>query len=95
MSACESSVHLHDSLVSVSNVPLSRVDLIAPTLITTTVAEFPRLGWSDHFGRVIEKELDLKPWCHSTTFEIPGWTPGTPSHFAADVRGNDVMRPFE
>ncbi|KAJ6470939.1 cyanamide hydratase [Mycena sanguinolenta] len=72
-----------------------RSNLIHPNLIESTVAAFPRLGWSEHFARVIEKELDLKPWCHSTTFEIPAWTRGTPSNFATDVRGNDVMRPFE
>jgi len=72
-----------------------RSNLIHPKLIETTVAEFPRMGWSEHFARVIEKELDLKPWCHTSTFEIPGWTRGTPSNFATDVRGNDVMRPFD
>ncbi|KAJ7161043.1 hypothetical protein C8R46DRAFT_358637 [Mycena filopes] len=72
-----------------------RANLIHPNLIETTVAAFPRIGWSEHFGSVIEKELSLKPWCHSTTFEIPNWTPGIPSNFATDVRGNAVMRPFD
>ncbi|KAF7328715.1 Cyanamide hydratase [Mycena venus] len=72
-----------------------RANIIHPKLIETTVAEFPRMGWSEHFARVIEKELDLKPWCHTSTFEIPCWTHGTPSNFATDVRGNDVMRPFD
>ncbi|KAJ7153439.1 hypothetical protein C8R43DRAFT_1001921 [Mycena crocata] len=72
-----------------------RANLIHPKLIETTVAAFPRLGWSEHFARVIEKELTLKPWCHSSTFEIPNWTPGTSSNFATDVRGNEVMRPFD
>ncbi|KAF7333540.1 Cyanamide hydratase [Mycena venus] len=72
-----------------------RANIIHPKLIETTVAEFPRMGWSEHFARVIEKELDLKPWCHTATFEIPCWTHGTPSNFATDVRGNDVMRPFD
>ncbi|KAJ7735906.1 hypothetical protein B0H16DRAFT_1419705 [Mycena metata] len=72
-----------------------RANLIHPKLIETTVAVFPRIGWSEHFGTVIEKELSLKPWCHTTTFEIPNWTPGTSSNFATDVRGNDVMRPFD
>ncbi|KAJ7195279.1 hypothetical protein B0H12DRAFT_1169516, partial [Mycena haematopus] len=48
-------------------------------LIETTVAAFPRLGWSEHFARVVEKELHLKPWCHTSTFEIPAWTRGTPA----------------
>jgi cyanamide hydratase len=73
----------------------SRANLIHAKLIETTVAEHPRLGWSEHFASVIEKELSLKPWCHSSTFEIPGWKRGTSSNFATDVRGNDVMRPFD
>ena len=44
---------------------------------------------------MIEKELALKPWCHTTTFEEPGWREGVRSNFATDVRGNDVMRPFD
>ncbi|KAJ6578804.1 hypothetical protein DFH09DRAFT_1030668 [Mycena vulgaris] len=72
-----------------------RANLIHPELIKTTVAKFPRNGWSEHFARVIEKELTLKPWCHSSTFEIPNWKRGTSSNFASDVRGNDVMRPFD
>ncbi|KAJ7454953.1 hypothetical protein B0H11DRAFT_1740197 [Mycena galericulata] len=72
-----------------------RADLIHPQLIETTVAAFPRNGWSEHFARVVEKELSLKPWCHTSTFEVPRWTRGTSSNFATDVRGNDVMRPFD
>ena len=73
----------------------SRANLIHPRLIETTTAKFPRKGWSEHFARVIEKELTLKPWCHTTTFEVPNWKEGVRSNFATDVRGNDVMRPFD
>ncbi|KAF7328760.1 Cyanamide hydratase [Mycena venus] len=74
-----------------------RANIIHPKLIETTVAEFPCMGWSEHFARVIEKpeELDLKPWCHSSTFEIPCWTHGILSNMATHVRRNDVMRPFD
>ncbi|KAJ7456992.1 hypothetical protein FB451DRAFT_1275544 [Mycena latifolia] len=72
-----------------------RANLIHPKLIETTVAAFPRQGWSEHFARVVEKELALKPWCHTSTFEIPNWKPGNSSNFATDVRGNDAMRPFD
>ncbi|EMD34899.1 hypothetical protein CERSUDRAFT_116436 [Gelatoporia subvermispora B] len=72
-----------------------RANLIHPRLIETTVAAFPRKGWSEHFAGVIEKELALKPWCHTSTFEQPGWKQGVQSNFATDVRGNDVMRPFD
>ncbi|KAJ7092491.1 hypothetical protein B0H15DRAFT_777415 [Mycena belliarum] len=72
-----------------------RADLVHPKLIETTVAAFPRMGWSEHFARVVEKELALKPWCHTSTFEIPNWAPGKSSNFATDVRGNDTMRSFD
>ncbi|KAJ6554535.1 hypothetical protein B0H19DRAFT_1153958 [Mycena capillaripes] len=72
-----------------------RANLIHPKLIETTTNEWKRGGWSEHFASVIEKELSLKPWCHSTTFEIPNWKPGMSSNFATDVRGNQVMRPFD
>ncbi|KAI0260956.1 hypothetical protein BC834DRAFT_1028402 [Gloeopeniophorella convolvens] len=72
-----------------------RANLIHPELIRTTVAAYPRNGWSEHFAGVVEKELRLKPWCHSSTFEVPNYVPGGPSNFATDVRGNDVMRPYD
>ncbi|KAH9049263.1 hypothetical protein EDB83DRAFT_2543207 [Lactarius deliciosus] len=64
-----------------------RANLIHTDLIRTVVAAC--------FACVIEEELRLKPWCHSSTFEVPGYKPGEPSRFATDVRGNDVMRPYE
>ncbi|KAJ6625937.1 hypothetical protein B0H10DRAFT_1999527 [Mycena sp. CBHHK59/15] len=72
-----------------------RANLVHPQLIATTTAAYPRNGWSEHFACVVEKELALKPWCHTSTFETPGWAPGAVSKFAADVRGNDVMRAFD
>ncbi|TFY66888.1 hypothetical protein EVG20_g4205 [Dentipellis fragilis] len=72
-----------------------RANLIHPKLIETTTRAFPRKGWSEHFARVVETELKLKPWCHTSTFEIPNWKEGVQSNFATDVRGNEVMRPFD
>lgn len=73
----------------------SRANLIHPNLIKTTTAAYPRNGWSECFALAVEKELALKPWCHTSTFEVPNWKEGVKSNFATDVRGNDVMRPFE
>ncbi|KAJ7848729.1 hypothetical protein B0H14DRAFT_2582863 [Mycena olivaceomarginata] len=42
--------------------PFRTISSIHPKLVERTVAAFPRLGWSEHFARIIEKELDLKPW---------------------------------
>ncbi|KAF9262004.1 cyanamide hydratase [Marasmius fiardii PR-910] len=72
-----------------------RANLIHPKLIETTTKMFPRKGWSEHFARVIDKEEKLKPWCHTTTFEVPNWKVGIPSNFATDVRNNKVMQPFD
>jgi cyanamide hydratase len=72
-----------------------RANLIHSELIRSVVAAYPRREWSKCFVAVIEKELKLKPWCHSSSFEVPGYKPGEPSQFAADIRGNDVMRPYE
>ncbi|KDQ55949.1 hypothetical protein JAAARDRAFT_133045 [Jaapia argillacea MUCL 33604] len=72
-----------------------RANLIHPRLIETTTAAYPRKGWSEHFARVVEKELTLKPWCHTSTFEVPGWKEGVKSNFATDVRQNEVMKPFD
>ncbi|THH07605.1 hypothetical protein EW145_g3268 [Phellinidium pouzarii] len=72
-----------------------RANLIHPALISTTCAAFPRKGWSGCFARTIEHELALKPWCHTSTFERPGWVEGVPSNFAGDVRGNGVMAEYD
>ncbi|KAH7872462.1 uncharacterized protein C8R40DRAFT_1052475 [Lentinula edodes] len=72
-----------------------RANLIHSRLIETTAAAFPRKGWSEHFARVVESELRLKPWCHTSTFEVPNWREGVESNFARDVRGNSVMKPFD
>jgi len=72
-----------------------RANLVHPNLIKNTCAKFPRNGWSNFFGSTIEKELSLKPWCHTTTFEVPNWKEGIPSQFATDVLGNTVMQPYD
>ncbi|KAF8229426.1 cyanamide hydratase [Tricholoma matsutake] len=72
-----------------------RANLIHPELIKTTCEAFPRKNWSQHFASTIEKELALKPWCHTSTFEVPNWKKGTKSNFASDVLDNVFMQPFD
>ncbi|KAF8518142.1 cyanamide hydratase [Hysterangium stoloniferum] len=72
-----------------------RANLLSTSLIEATVAAFPRLKWSGCFASVINKELALKPWCHTSTFEIPNWKEGVPSNFAGDVLKNSLMNNFE
>ncbi|KIJ33773.1 hypothetical protein M422DRAFT_264231 [Sphaerobolus stellatus SS14] len=78
----------------IDNVGL-RANLIAPSLIEATIAAFPRIKWSSCFSSVIYKELTLKPWCHTSTFEVPNWVEGIPSNFATDVEKNTLMKKFE
>ncbi|TDL26796.1 cyanamide hydratase [Rickenella mellea] len=109
-SVCEAVVRHQDIFVTGGNITMIgqilqlatildnvglRANLIHPTLISTTCAAFPRNGWSECFAQTIEKELALKPWCHTSTFEVPNWKEGTQSKFATDVRGNEVMRQFD
>jgi len=79
---------------TVDNVGL-RANLVHPLLIEETCAKYPRMGWTEHFASSIEKEQNLKPWCHSSVFECPAWKPGMPSDFAATVRGNKVMKAYD
>ena len=72
-----------------------RANLISESLIKETVAAFPRLNWASCFSAVINKELALKPWCHTSTFEVPGWTEGIPSNFATDVGKNALMNQYD
>ncbi|KAL0938539.1 cyanamide hydratase [Colletotrichum truncatum] len=46
---------------------------------------FPRNGWLGCFVDTIRKEIQLKPWCHTT--HIPD--------FDKKVEGNTLMRPYE
>ncbi|KAF8064299.1 hypothetical protein FPV67DRAFT_1672020 [Lyophyllum atratum] len=69
-----------------------RANLLHPLLIESTCVAFPRNGWSEFFARVIGKELSLKPWCHTSSFEAPNWKEGMTSKFATDVRNNEAMR---
>ena len=47
-----------------------RADLLHEKLIRSTTQLYPRLHWSQWFASVVEKELRLKPWCHTSSFEV-------------------------
>jgi cyanamide hydratase len=99
MLACECGFHLlcgfNIPTHPTNATPHRRANLIHPELIRSVVSEYPRPRWSECFAGVLMEELKLKPWCHTSTFEVPGYKPGDPSHFATNVRGNDAMRPYE
>ncbi|KAK7409053.1 hypothetical protein QQX98_008757 [Neonectria punicea] len=46
---------------------------------------FPRNGWCSCFGVAIRKEINLKPWCHTT--HIPD--------FDKQVEGNQLMKGYQ
>jgi len=87
-SICEAVIRHQDVLVSGGNITMvgqvlqlgtlidntsAHAHLLSPSLIQHTVDTFPRLKWSSCFVSVLHKECDAKPWCHSTTFERPGY----------------------
>ncbi|KZV65262.1 cyanamide hydratase [Peniophora sp. CONT] len=108
-SVCEAIVRHQDIFVTGGNITMvgqllqlatildnvgKRADLLHRDLIVSAVEAFPRNGWSECFASTIHNELNLKPWCHTTTFEKPNWKQGDSSNFANDVLGNKVMQPY-
>lgn len=59
--------------------------LVSKRTIESIIAAYPRKQWSSCFAHTIEKELDLKPWAHSSA--IP--------KFAETVAGNKLMEPWD
>ncbi|KAG9189146.1 cyanamide hydratase [Alternaria panax] len=59
--------------------------LVSREVIEAVIQQLPRLGWSNCFSNQIQKEIEQKPWCHTTA--IP--------NFAEAVAGNELMRPYE
>ncbi|KAK5994814.1 Cyanamide hydratase [Cladobotryum mycophilum] len=60
-------------------------DIIHTKTLEDVVKTFPRNGWSGCFSRIIEEEVRIKPWCHST--HIPD--------FAQQLLGNKFMEQYE
>jgi len=59
--------------------------LISKRTIDSVTGFYPRGNWSSCFSHVIEKELELKPWAHSSA--IP--------KFAETVANNKLMEPWD
>ncbi|EKG18575.1 hypothetical protein MPH_04173 [Macrophomina phaseolina MS6] len=60
-------------------------ELIHPDTIKNVVEKCPRLGWSECFTNTIRKEIDLKPWAHSTAI----------GKFAEMVGNNALIKEYE
>lgn len=62
-------------------------EMVHTGTIDDIIARYPRLGWRDCFCRVIEKETELKPWCHTSKLGR--------DEFVAMVKGNELMERYE
>lgn len=63
----------------------SNSQLLTEADIEAVTGQFPRRQWSSCFSGTIEKEIDEKPWCHTTALD----------GFAEAVRDNKLMQPYE
>ncbi|KAL7928936.1 cyanamide hydratase [Trichoderma chlorosporum] len=60
-------------------------EIIHNDTLQDVVKTFPRMQWLGCFARTIDREEELKPWCHST--HIPD--------FAKAILGNTFMKQYE
>jgi len=60
-------------------------ELVHKDTIENVVAKFPRDGWTGCFATVVRKEVELKPWSHTTKIE----------GFAEMVEANKLMEPYD
>lgn len=54
--------------------------LVHMETVKNVVKAWPRLGWSGCFSSTVRKEVELKPWSHTTKIE----------NFAEMIEGNNV-----
>lgn len=60
---------------------------IAPETALAIVQAFPRHDWTRCFGDAMREEVKLKPWSHTTFFDVEGiWE---------KVQGNAIAARFE
>ncbi|CAG8291910.1 unnamed protein product [Penicillium salamii] len=62
-------------------------ECVHSSTIEDVTNHFPRINWSHCFVATINREIELKPWCHTTTLGEDA--------FPAKVLGNKLMEPFE
>jgi len=51
-------------------------------------SKWPRLGFNEHFARLMEEEMNLKPWSHTTTVQEE-------NGFCAKIRGNPFTQDID
>ena len=60
-------------------------ELVHKDTIASVVAWYPRESWTGCFASVVRREVELKPWSHTTKIE----------GFAEMVEANKLMEPYE
>ena len=63
----------------------ANAELVSEETIRDVVAMWPRGGWTACFAGVVRREVEAKPWSHSTHIE----------GFAEIVEGNKVMAAYD
>lgn len=76
----------HSDLGGLTDNTGSYADLVHPETIKDVSMHFPRFQWSRCFVSAIHREIEAKPWAHSTALG---------EDFAAKVLGNTLMEPYE
>ena len=62
-------------------------DLVHRATIEDVVGHYPRKGWSGCFAATLRKEIELKPWAHTTALGEEDFPNG--------VLGNELMAPYD
>lgn len=62
-------------------------ELVHHNTIVNITKAYPRMRWSQCFAHTIKKELELKPWAHTSHLGE--------KEFEEGVLGNKLMEPFE
>jgi cyanamide hydratase len=66
----------------------SNTTLIHSTTYSDIATKWPRLGFNQHFARLMEEEMVIKPWSHTTTVQEE-------NGFCAKIRGNPFTKEFD
>jgi len=83
------SIHLHGQLIQLGTLldnHGAHSHLINRATVDSIVEAFPRLGWNDGFADAMEREVELKPYSHTTCFEGAIWE---------NSRANEYMKRYE
>ena len=64
----------------------AHAELVHRATVEDVVTKWPRMGWSGCFAGVVRKEMELKPWAHTSALG---------EGLADAVEGNEVMAAWD